>query len=419
MEEADGAPTASSLPDMIRWLRRLNAAAIFLAVIGASPAAQAGLALQLTDGSRVSVGELAAVTDSAVTVAAVAPGVRIERTLPWHRIAAATVDGEPYSPDELRLALGLAAGNREQRTASGLTSAPLMPITAPAAIFGFAPPLAVRACGLCSPFPVPCSPLPLPTYSRVIGVRPDPLAAYADLIPAIYPNGIPSTEMPFALALLRERRRVEAIGPFIAPGPWLGPGAMPGPSIGPAPLAPSSSDDLPLPVPGGLSQIEARVVPLRAGGGADVNALAVELVGFDAGGNTLPVEGTAQAFLYAGRQDLVRAFDNVYVPRPEGLIRLAEWTRPAEPGRRLLLRLPEPLPDHNPHVSANGTLRVRLSVPGQGVFETLAELVPLRPASPLRDVLRAETGSRFLPDERTTGRPFQAWPHQRDFSSVD
>lgn len=400
---------------MIRWLRRLNAAATFLAVIGASPAAHAGLALDLTDGSRVRFGEVAAVTDSTLTVAATGPGVRIARTLPWHRIAAATLDGEAYSPAELRLALGL-------QPTYGTVGGPYVPFVPPSPgpfIFPPAPP-AVPTCGFDAPFPVCCSRPPLPTYSRVIGVRPDPLAAYADLIPAIYPNGIPSTEAPFALALLRERRRVESIGPFIGPTPWIDPGGMPGAPIGPAPAPPPfPSGDLPLPAPGGLSQVEARVIPLRAGGGADVNALAVELTGLDTAGNAVPIEGTAQAFLYAGRQDLVLAFDNVYAPRPEGLIRLAEWTRPVEPGRRLLLRLPEPLPEHDPRISMNGALRVRLSIPGQGVFETLAEPVALRPASPIRDALRAETGSRFLLDERTTGRPLQTWPRQRDFSSVD
>ena len=45
--------------------------------------------------------------------------------------------------------------------------------------------------------------------------------------------------------------------------------------------------------------------------------------------------------------------------------------------------------------------------------------VVLRPASPLREVLRAETGARILPDERTTGRASEAWPRRRDFTSVE
>jgi len=396
---------------MTRLLRRLNAAAIFLAVIGASPAAQAGLTLDLIDGSLVTVGEVAGADELALTVAAVAPGVRIQRTIPWPRIAGAVLDGERYSTGELRTALRLGNGGWGMGNGGVLTDVVMPVVAAPASIPFPAPPC-------CLPFPIPYSPFPIRPPGRIISVRPDPIAAYADLVPAVYPDGIPSTEAPFALALLRERRRLETVAPFVGPVPGVGPAIGPVPGLGP-PAVPAPSDGLPLPVPGGLSQVEARVMPLRSGGGADVNGLSVELVGFDVAGNAVPVEGTAQAFLYAGRQELVHAFGGMYAPRPEGLIRLAEWTRAAEPGRQMLLPLSDPLPEHDPHVSDVGTLRVRVSVPGSGVFETLAEPVVLRPTSALREVLRAETGTRFLPDERTTGRASGAWPRQRDFTSVE
>ncbi|HEX6985717.1 MAG TPA: hypothetical protein VF170_10080 [Planctomycetaceae bacterium] len=378
---------------MPRPSRRIVLAA-FLCLVLAGPyhAARAGLTLSLTDGSHVTVGEVAAVSDAAVTVAATGTGVRVERSIPWHRIAGARLDGESYSTAELRLALGLPAD--ATMLASHVEQKP-MPFVAPP--FG--------ACGPCPPFPSSHS--PFPTVGRVIGVRPDPLAAYGDLGPAVYPVGVPSTEAPFALGVLRERRRIEAVGPFAAP-------VVPAPPFAPA---------LPLPtgdaIPGELSQIEARVTPIRADGGADVSALGVEVVGLDAAGRVVPVEGTAQFFLYAGDQKLVRAFDDVYAAKPQGLVRLAEWTRAVLPDASLVLRLPDPLPEHDPTVTTVGTLRVRLSVPGRGVFEALAEPVPLRPASPFRDAVRSETGSRFLPDEKTTGRRDATWPRERDLSSVE
>ncbi len=149
-----------------------------------------------------------------------------------------------------------------------------------------------------------------------------------------------------------------------------------------------------------------------------MNALGVEVIGFDDAGHAVPVEGTAQLFLYAGEQELVRAFENAYAAQPKGLVRLAEWTRNVTPDATLILRLPQPLPEHDPTISPVGTLRVRLSAPGKGVFETLAEPVTLRPASALRENLRRDTGSRFLDDEKTNGSPNTAWPRQRDFSSV-
>ncbi|MBA3314387.1 MAG: hypothetical protein M3552_19750 [Planctomycetota bacterium] len=374
--------------------------AALLALWAVAPAFGAGpqLTLQLTDGSRVHVGEIADVNEAGLTVAAVGEGIRIERTLAWHRIADASLHGQRYSLRELQLAAGLSPKQVQSVSYAGMEQlpAPHPILLDPTAYAGGSPVFH-------SPFAIPYS--PFLTVGRVIGVRADPLSAYADLEPAIYPNGIPSIEAPFALGLLRERRRVETIGPFLGP------------------VAPTFGPTFPVPTgdatPGDLSQIEARVIPIRRGGTADINALGVELVGFDEAGRPVPVDGTGQFFLYAGEQRLVRAFDNAYAAQPEGLVRLAEWTRNVTPDASLVLRLPEPLPEHDPTISPIGTLRVRLSVPGRGVFETIAEPVTLRPASPLRDSLRGETGSRFLPDEKTSGRPNTAWPRQPDLSRIE
>lgn len=384
--------SAMSLP--IR--RILSAAATTLLVLtGPFHIAEAGLTLRLADGSRVKAGEVVAISESELTVAAVGKGIRIERSIPWHRVSAANIDGRHYSPAELRHAYGL-------NTGTTFTShvEPMSFVAEPHA-HTFGPPIPCA----CPPSPTPHSPFPTP--GRVIGVRPDPLLAYDDLASAAYPLGIPSTEAPFALNVLRERRRLEALNPFIAPVAPVGP---------PVPAPPLPVGDA---APGELSQIEVRVVPIRAAGGADVSALGVEVIGLDEAGAAVPVEGTAQLFLYAGEQKLVRAFDDVQAAKPKGLVRLAEWTRVVRPDAGLVLRLPDPLPEHDPTISALGTLRVRLSVAGRGVFETLAEPVPLRPASPLRDAVRSETGSRFLPDEKTTGRRNEAWPRKRDLSSVE
>jgi hypothetical protein len=384
--------------------------AIVLAAYAIAPAfgGSPALSLRLTDGSRVVVGEISNVSEESLTVAAVGERIRIERTIPWSRIAEADFNGERYSLAELQLASGLKAGSVQQTA----FKTPVVPVPMPIPL----EPVAPVAISCCPPYRF--ARLPFAPVGVVVGVRPDPTSAYADLSPAIYPNGIPSTEAPFALNLLRERRRIETIGPY------LGPALPPAPSFGPAaPAVPSFGPTVPAPAGdatlGDLSQIEARVVPIRQNGTADVNALGVELVGLDNAGHAVPVEGTAQLFLYAGEQRLVRAFDNTYTAHPEGLVRLAEWTRNVTPDATLILRLPQPLPEHNPNISPVGTLRVRLSAPGKGVFETLAEPVTLRPASALRENLRRDTGSRFLDHEKTSGSPSTAWPRQRDFSSVE
>ena len=372
---------------------RILAAAALLAL--ADPIARAAdLTLQLADGSRVHADEVVRADDTMLTVAASRAGARIERTVAWKSVAGGTIDGVAHDVAALRQTVGLVSGGAEFTSHVVPPPLPFAPVPTPC------------GCGVVIPCVAP-GPYLFRPVGRVIGVRPDPITAYRDLAAAVYPAGIPNTEAPFALGVLRERRRLEAINPFLVP-------ALPPTPIVPGPPLPPEAA-----APGDLSHIGARVVPIRANGGADVSALGVELVGFDTAGVAVPVEGTAQIFLYAGEQKLVRAFDDVYAARPEGLIRLAEWTRSVLPDASVVLRLPEPLPEHDPNVSPYGTLRVRLSVPGSGVFETLAEPVVLRPASPFRDAVRSETGSRFLPDEKTTGRRLETWPRKRDFSSVE
>lgn len=379
-------------PDMIRIPFDIAVALAFLSVgLLTTPTAQAGsLTIQLTDGAIITCSEIAGANSNSLVLVSATENVRIERNLPWPQVAGAVLDGERYSPQELRTALGL----------------PQMALQS-ADSFVWSPSLSnyVVPCDPCTICPVPFL-LPLPP-GRIIGVRPDPMTAYADASPSIYPNGIPATETPFALRLLRERRRIEAIAPFVGPAPF----APPLPAFPPAQLdAPTS---------GPLSQIEARVTPIRRNGVADINALGIELAGFDSNGLPVPVQGTAQFTLFALEQRLVNAFDNAYAPHPERLTRLAEWSRQVTVDASTIVRLPEPLPDHDPNISAVGSLRVRLNVPGAGVFEAISEPVTLRSPSLLRDVLRAETGTRFLPDEKTSGSPRQTWPRQPNFSSVD
>ena len=58
-------------------------------------------------------------------------------------------------------------------------------------------------------------------YSRVLGVRDDPLQAYGGDLFAVYPNGVPLDEVPYALDLLRARRAAESLP--VLPPPWLAP----------------------------------------------------------------------------------------------------------------------------------------------------------------------------------------------------
>jgi hypothetical protein len=239
---------------MPRLLRRLFVWVVTpLVALAPYQTAWAGLSLFLADGSRVTVGEIGAVDEASVTVAAVGERIRIERTIPWPLVAGASVDGRGYSTGELRQALGV--GGEEYGIGNG--EIPVPTVTVPVLPIGMAP--VSFGCPQCpGTFP------PLPPYGRVIGVRPDPLAAYEDLIPSVYPNGVPSTEAPFALALLRERRRLETIGPFVAPMGAFGPmpGVLPSPSLVPPPSPVTAPSDVPTVTSGWLLQAAGRsVVP--------------------------------------------------------------------------------------------------------------------------------------------------------------
>ena len=73
----------------------------------------------------------------------------------------------------------------------------------------------------------------LPVESTDLGVRADPLAGYADLLPAAYPAGVPAGEAGVARDLLRRRRAVDLLGP--AAFPPAGPAYRPEPALAPPP----------------------------------------------------------------------------------------------------------------------------------------------------------------------------------------
>ncbi|MFZ5831903.1 MAG: hypothetical protein ACOY3P_17590 [Planctomycetota bacterium] len=97
-------------------------------------------------------------------------------------------------------------------------------------------------------------------------------------------------------------------------------------------------------------------------------------------------------------------------PGPNGgpearLRRLGSWSRRlrVEDYRHGVARVMLPFQGVHPQSATNlfvqGAAHARLSVPGQGAFETTQEMVRLRPYSVLRDWLELSTGRRVLPGE--------------------
>tara|TARA_R110002095_G_scaffold178664_2_gene155933 strand:+ start:174 stop:875 length:702 start_codon:yes stop_codon:yes gene_type:complete len=175
------------------------------------------------------------------------------------------------------------------------------------------------------------------------------------------------------------------------------------------------------PVSGRLAQIAVQATPLNTQGNADWNALAVRLQGFDRLGNPARITGSVRITLYGKRQLLLRVWDQEFATKPIKTISLAQWTgncsaNPEVQTPRVgnsfgagqaddqtwIVKLPSPLPEHNPNIDALGEIQVTLAAPGKGTFQASAPAVPLKHVSLARDLSLAHSGSRFLPSETTS-----------------
>lgn len=103
-----------------------------------------------------------------------------------------------------------------------------------------------------------------------------------------------------------------------------------------------------------------------------------------------------------GRQGRGRAF---YQDNPDDIV-------------QLILPFSQPTPDQNSRTSPFGEVSVELLMPGVGVFSATSGSVVLSRQSPLRQYILDRDGTRFFPNESTTGstEPFgnrALWPERR------
>jgi len=134
---------------------------------------------------------------------------------------------------------------------------------------------------------------------------------------------------------------------------------------------------------------------------ADVEAdgLLLYVCPLDAHGQLVPARGTLSVELTGLRIGVVK--------RAQPFGRLGHWTRQVRREdfgpRGAVLRLPfqSVHPDFDLEYGSHGAVHARLSVPGQGTFETTASTVRIRRYSAIRDQLQQVTGRRFFPHEHT------------------
>jgi hypothetical protein len=135
------------------------------------------------------------------------------------------------------------------------------------------------------------------------------------------------------------------------------------------------------------------------GPGVDTDGLIVEISPLDEQGDLVPVQGTVEAELIG--QGASQTAGGEFAT-------LGHWVQSVWPedfgyrGARCRLPFQAVQPEFDLRWAAKGMVHVRLSVPGEGVFEATAAMTRIRPASGFRDNYQETTGRRFLPNERTT-----------------
>lgn len=149
-------------------------------------------------------------------------------------------------------------------------------------------------------------------------------------------------------------------------------------------------------------RIEAAVANWDAD--VEVDGLVLEILPLDQWGDIVPINGTVTAELIGNRPAALRT--RYVYHRGHPFPRLGRWTHRLQADRPESYRVQLPFraahPEFDFDLAAWAVVHARLVVPGQGVFETTADLVRIRPFSPIRDWRQQVmiSGGRFFPEER-------------------
>jgi len=154
------------------------------------------------------------------------------------------------------------------------------------------------------------------------------------------------------------------------------------------------------PPPPRVRSIAVDAVPANWDGDVETDGLVLHVSPLDAQGRLVPVRGRLEV-------ELIGQPDRLVLREGRPFERLGYWTRQLRPEDfgpyEATVRLPfgRAHPEFDTDVAPLGAAHVRLSVPGQGTFESTAGMVRIRPYSAVRDRLQQTTGHRFFPGERT------------------
>lgn len=148
-----------------------------------------------------------------------------------------------------------------------------------------------------------------------------------------------------------------------------------------------------------IAWIAVEAVAAQWDSDVEFDGIRLSITAYDRSGRARAVDGTLQAELWG---------EDVGTPhRAERFGKIASWQQRVRAAdfrpETAVLRLPFQAvhPEFERSLRPYGTLHVRLSVPGQGTFESSIDMIRLRPYSAARDRLQMATGRRFFDGETT------------------
>jgi hypothetical protein len=198
-------------------------------------------------------------------------------------------------------------------------------------------------------------------------------------------------ELP--LALNPPRRTPLAVAPARLSAPAATPARPSAPVATPARLS------APAATPARVRALEVEASLGKWGPDVDTDGLVVEISPLDAQGDLVPTQGTVEVELTG--QGASQTAGGEFAT-------LGRWVQCVWPedfgyrGARCRLPFQAVQPEFDLRWASKGMVHVRLSVPGEGVFEATDAVARIRPASGVRDNYQETTGRRFLPNERTS-----------------
>lgn len=219
-------------------------ACAFALVVLAATAVHADVRVVLTDGETIDGDRIGRTSDAErLALRVEGPGIVLTRFIDWNAVRSVQVEGRTIDVAELQNSAGdeepaetetrgrrgipqIPGTDRSRRRSAEVwqTSASnVRPMRRPP-VRPVPPPPCLRKPPLRRDIIEPSIGLPL--EAKIIGIREAPLNAYRDGVEAVFPHGVPVSERPFALHLMRSRTARDVLVPeaYLRPPVESGPG---------------------------------------------------------------------------------------------------------------------------------------------------------------------------------------------------